>query len=241
MATSPSQAKEARRARELADGPFTCPSCSVTIARKSDFAYHLNIHTDKYKCTVCGKGNTRESTLADHMKAKHTGGGTPPQNQSQTKSQSPIQPQSQTQPPLQKQATSPNAVQTRPMRSPEGHFLCPQCPSKASREADLNMHMNIHTDKFKCSLCDKRHTRSSTLSEHMKMKHSAPHGSDDIPRSLARQAPSSPPLWERIQNLHQKEHEMVAKSKDDLPPIDLLQSAMDMADIPADPQKVRVL
>jgi len=258
MATLPSQSKEVRRARELAGGPFQCPSCDVTIGRKSDFAYHLNIHTDKYKCTVCGKRNSRESTLTEHMKAKHTGGGETPQNQTQTQSQSLIktqnvsQIQTQYQSQKQMQTNGLNVVQTMPMRSPEGLFLCPHCPSKVGREADFNVHMNIHTDKFKCTVCDKRHTRSSTLAEHMNMKHSElkDANSPSLPLQNVKNSgvnlsiPSaalSRPLWERIQNLHQKEHEMATKNKGDLPSSDLLQSAMDMADIPAEAQKVLYL
>ena len=149
-----------------------------------------------------------------------------------------------------------NVVQTMPMRSPEGLFLCPHCPSKVGREADFNVHMNIHTDKFKCTVCDKRHTRSSTLAEHMNMKHSELKDSGAASSSLPLQnvqntqnsgvnlsipsAVLSQPLWERIQNLHQKEHEMAIKNKGDLPSSDLLQSAMDMADIPAEAHKVRL-
>ena len=77
-----------------------------------------------------------------------------------------------------------------------GSFPCPECPTKLARKSDLNQHMNSHTDKFKCHICGKRNSRSSTLLEHMTKKQ---HGLPNI--LLSEKCAGSPPLAPRLQSV----------------------------------------
>ena len=78
-----------------------------------------------------------------------------------------------------------------------GSFPCLQCPTKLARKSDLNQHMNSHTDKFKCHICGKRNSRSSTLMEHITKKHQ---GLPNIP-GPAQKCDASPPLAARASHL----------------------------------------
>ena len=74
-----------------------------------------------------------------------------------------------------------------------GSFPCLQCPTKLARKSDLNQHMNSHTDKFKCNICGKRNSRSSSLLEHIAKKHQ---GLPNIPLRTGptQNSDASPPL-----------------------------------------------
>ena len=78
-----------------------------------------------------------------------------------------------------------------------GSFPCLQCPTKLARKSDLNQHMNSHTDKFKCHICGKRNSRSSTLLEHITKKHQ---GLPNLP-GLTQKCDASPPLAARASHL----------------------------------------
>ena len=78
-----------------------------------------------------------------------------------------------------------------------GSFPCLQCPTKLARKSDLNQHMNSHTDKFKCHMCGKRNSRSSTLMEHITKKHQ---GLPNLP-GLTQKCDASPPLAARASHL----------------------------------------
>ena len=54
-------------------GSFPCLQCPAKLARKSDLSQHMNIHTDKFKCHICGKRNSRSSGLMEHISKKHGG------------------------------------------------------------------------------------------------------------------------------------------------------------------------
>ena len=54
-------------------GSFPCLQCPTKLARKSDLNQHMNSHTDKFKCHICGKRNSRSSGLMEHISKKHRG------------------------------------------------------------------------------------------------------------------------------------------------------------------------
>ena len=120
-----------------------------------------------------------------------------------------------------------------------GSFPCPDCPTKLSRKSDLKQHMYSHTDKFKCHICGKRHSRASGLTEHITKKHkglpNTPSGtspnlhqdaSPPLPQSgteanapkpsaIAFQAePLS--LYEKLEKVKREEREVASNFKDDV-------------------------
>ena len=120
-----------------------------------------------------------------------------------------------------------------------GSFPCPECPTKLSRKSDLKQHMNSHTDKFKCHICGKRHSRASGLTEHIAKKHkglsstpseTSPNINNDAspplafsgakanapkPSAIAFQAePLS--LYERLEKVKREEREVASNFKDDV-------------------------
>ncbi|XP_063697525.1 zinc finger protein 62 homolog [Culicoides brevitarsis] len=54
----------------------------------------------------------------------------------------------------------------------EGIFECKICKTKLNSSYMFRMHKNIHTDKFKCDICDMRFIKREVLKRHLKMKHS---------------------------------------------------------------------
>ena len=119
-----------------------------------------------------------------------------------------------------------------------GSFPCPECPTKLSRKSDLKQHMNSHTDKFKCDICGKRHSRASGLTEHITKKHkglpstpseTSPNLNQDasppLPQSGAEAYAPKPSaiafqaeplsLYERLEKV-KREREVASYFKDDL-------------------------
>ena len=120
-----------------------------------------------------------------------------------------------------------------------GSFPCPECPTKLSRKSDLKQHMNSHTDKFKCHICGKRHSRPSGLTEHIAKKHkglpNTPSGaspnlnqdaSPPLPQSGAKANAPKPSaiafqaeplsLYERLERVKREEREVASNFKDDV-------------------------
>ena len=120
-----------------------------------------------------------------------------------------------------------------------GSFPCPECPTKLSRKSDLKQHMNSHTDKFKCHICGKRHSRASGLTEHITKKHkglpSTPSETSsnlnqdaspplpqsgakaNAPKPSARAFPEEPlSLYERLEKVKREEREVASHFKDDV-------------------------
>ena len=120
-----------------------------------------------------------------------------------------------------------------------GSFPCPECPTKLSRKSDLKQHMNSHTDKFKCHICGKRHSRASGLTEHIAKKHkglpntpseTSPNLNQDasppLPQSGAEAYAPKPSaiafqaeplsLYERLEKVKREEREVASNFKDDV-------------------------
>ena len=120
-----------------------------------------------------------------------------------------------------------------------GSFPCPDCPTKLSRKSDLKQHMYSHTDKFKCHICGKRHSRASGLTEHITKKHkglpntpseTGPNLNHDasptLPHSGATAKAPKPParafqaeplsLFERLEKVKREEREVASNFKDDV-------------------------
>ena len=120
-----------------------------------------------------------------------------------------------------------------------GSFPCPECPTKLSRKSDLKQHMNSHTDKFKCHICGKRHSRASGLTEHITKKHkglpstpseTSPNINHDasppLPQSGAKANTPKPSarvlleeplsLYERLEKVKREEREVASNFKDDV-------------------------
>ena len=120
-----------------------------------------------------------------------------------------------------------------------GSFPCPECPTKLSRKSDLKQHMNSHTDKFKCHICEKRHSRASGLTEHITKKHkglpstpseTSPNINHDAspplpqsgaeanaPKPSARAFQEEPlSLYERLEKVKREEREVASNFKDDV-------------------------
>ena len=121
-----------------------------------------------------------------------------------------------------------------------GSFPCPECPTKLSRKSDLKQHMYSHTDKFKCRICGKRHSRPSGLTEHITKKHkglpntpseSSPNLNHDasptLPHSGATAKAPRPParafqaeplsLYERLEKVKREEKEIASNFKVNTP------------------------
>ena len=142
-----------------------------------------------------------------------------------------------------------------------GAFPCPQCPVALSRMADLKVHMNKHTDRFKCQTCHFRFNRDLALRAHILAKHTglqkkptrppapappAPATRAPAPQSTAPTPAQSPapakmhipapaatkPL-SLFERIQQVQNEERRIAREDDNPRDLLQNAMSLANISA--------
>ena len=140
-----------------------------------------------------------------------------------------------------------------------GAFPCPQCPVALSRMADLKVHMNKHTDRFKCQTCHFRFNRDIALQAHILAKHTGLQKKPTRPPAPATRAPApqsttvpahtpaqSPApakiqipapaatkqlsLFERIQQVQNEERRITGEDDNSR---DLLQNAMSLANISA--------
>ena len=60
------------RSRQTEDNEYVCDHCKKRFLSKSNLIGHMNIHTDNYRCTECGKCCESGSQLAVHRRS-HSG------------------------------------------------------------------------------------------------------------------------------------------------------------------------
>ena len=144
------------RNRQTGDNEYVCDHCKKRFLSNGNLILHLNIHTDIYKCTECGKCCQSSSHLARH-KRSHSG-------------EKPFECTV-----CNKRFTqSGSLVSHSRIHSGQKPYKCHVCDKAFSESGNLNTHMRVHTGEkpHKCSLCDKSFSRSSSLQTHKLRIHS---------------------------------------------------------------------
>jgi hypothetical protein len=97
-------------------------------------------------CEQCGLSFPSLSTLDVHIKASHTDDGAARRQSQSNLSDQPI--------------VSANE---------EGRFQCTECDTSTGTAYDLKLHMNLHTGKFRCDICEVNLRKQSSLDNHNKV------------------------------------------------------------------------
>jgi KRAB domain-containing zinc finger protein len=142
--------------------PHVCKyeGCTYSSVQKSNLDVHERTHTGEkpYRCEECNKGFARKDCLIKHMKI-HTG-------------EKPYECNL-----CNKKFTDCKGLNyhTRNRvceQNKKQNFICSYlgCGKLFSCQSKLDMHMRIHTDEnlYKCNLCNKKFTYSSSLAYHTK-------------------------------------------------------------------------
>ena len=144
------------RNRQTGENQYVCDHCKKRFLSKRNLIGHMNIHTDNYRCTECGKCCKSASDLAVHRRS-HSG-------------EKPFQCAV-----CSKRFTRSGHLERHSrIHSGEKPYKCHVCDKAFSQSEDLNKHMRVHTGEkpYKCSLCDKSFSDSSHLQRHKRHVHS---------------------------------------------------------------------
>uniref|UniRef100_A0A1Q3F647 C2H2-type domain-containing protein n=1 Tax=Culex tarsalis TaxID=7177 RepID=A0A1Q3F647_CULTA len=127
-----------------------CPKTFLTTHQR---AHHKEIHTDKYKCEICGQRNASIQRLQIHIENKHT---------EVRKYDCTL---------CIKTYKTATALRTHMREHSEGkRFECEFCSKTFSRKDQMVIHRRLHTGErpFSCPVCTKRFSDDGTFSKHKK-------------------------------------------------------------------------
>lgn len=130
-----------------------CPGCPKKFLTTHHRAHHKEIHTDKYKCDVCGQRNASIQRLQIHIENKHT---------EVRKYDCSL---------CIKTYKTATALRIHMREHNEGkRFECEFCSKTFSRKDQMIIHRRLHTGEkpFCCPVCQKRFSDDGTFSKHKK-------------------------------------------------------------------------
>jgi len=144
------------RNRQTGENGYVCDQCKKRFSSNSNLVQHMNIHTDKYNCTECGKSCASVTHLAVHRRS-HSG-----------------------EKPFEcsvchkRFRRSINLVIHSRIHSGEKPYKCRVCDKAFSHSGDLTTHVRVHTGEkpHKCSVCEKSFGKASDLRRHERRVHS---------------------------------------------------------------------
>ena len=135
---------------------YSCHECKKCFSTANGWSIHMNIHSDKYKCSVCGKRCYSRQSLTGH---RRTHSGEKPFGCSVCGKRFT----------MVAQLTVHNRI-----HSGVKVYKCSLCDKAFNVSSSLTVHMRVHTGEkpFKCPLCDKSFRQSCNLQSHKRHAHS---------------------------------------------------------------------
>ncbi|XP_051840530.1 zinc finger protein 425-like [Antechinus flavipes] len=135
--------------------PFHCSVCSKGFTHKSQLANHIRVHRPKkhFQCTECEKNFAQKSRLLRHQRL-HTG-------------ERPFQCPECDKSFHQKG----HLLKHLPLHTGERPFQCPECDKSFRAKGDLKAHQRRHREEkpFSCSECGKGFTTHHYLTDHIRI------------------------------------------------------------------------
>jgi len=151
---------------------YECDECPKKFTIKGTFRSHKNIHTDKYKCLNCQKRFHGSRDLRNHncervLKRRRNEIETNVNNAEVAGSNQVTLEMSEQQysDQIKKEDFDTSCLTNKDIPDVMT-YECKECPKKFTHEGTFKTHKNIHTDKYKCSNCQKRFQGSRDLRVH---------------------------------------------------------------------------
>lgn len=140
---------------------FQCPKCGKCLANKQSYDLHLNVvhnRVDRFYCDQCGKGFPLLGYLVQHQKVNHF--------------EVDVKPFSCPHPDCTKTFRTKDMCRTHQLvHDTDRKFECFECSKVYIHLLSFKKHLREHkTGKkvFKCELCDKMVTSSTSLRDHFR-------------------------------------------------------------------------
>ena len=170
--------------KHVNEKPFKCNQCDKSFGLWRHLSQHEACHSKKYQCNICGKKFSQKHNLKQHepvhtgekaFKCQHDGCG----KSFTVKNTLVIHQRIHTgEKPFEcdichkkfRHAGSLNDHKVV-IHTNEKPYKCDECNKCYALKKQLISHKNMHTSKYQCTICFKRHTRPSELKRHTESNH----------------------------------------------------------------------
>ncbi|XP_058461234.1 zinc finger protein 431-like [Malaya genurostris] len=139
--------------------PYKCDKCEATFKTSTALTKHSLLHENvlPYECRHCEERFLTQALYAKHRQLNH-------KNQPKVPRSIPC---GICQEVYSRSADLKNHITDSHPNEIYPYFTCSQCPQRFLEREQLELHENIHTDRFVCDICDKHHCSVAQLKDHM--------------------------------------------------------------------------
>jgi len=163
---------------------YQCPECDKTTSTAYDLKLHMNLHTGAFRCEVCELNLRKQSSLDSHLlSSNHLKKIAEKEaRDKQLNTLSLVSHSIVSEPPIHLNTI--NELQNGTFLNQETYFVlqnidaekmdntgkerfqCPECDKTTSTKDNLKRHMNLHTNKYRCYVCEQNFNKQSALDNH---------------------------------------------------------------------------
>ncbi|XP_055531505.1 zinc finger protein 708-like [Wyeomyia smithii] len=139
--------------------PYKCDKCEASFKTSTALTKHSLLHENvlPYECRHCEERFLTQALYAKHRQLNH-------KNQPKVPRSIPC---GICQEVFSRSADLKNHIAEAHPGQEYPYYSCPECPQRFLERDQLELHANIHTDRFVCEVCDKPHCSVAQLKDHM--------------------------------------------------------------------------